>query len=99
MIKARRSRREIQMLSDNKQVVNAILNGSVTRDDEVNRVLDRIDGLYEMHNVALKIEWIPGNDNLADLPSRFMEENPEKRFPLDIRIPRCLEEFVTRVDF
>lgn len=99
MIKAGYSRREIVMYSDNQQVVDAIAKGSSIGQSEAVEIIYQIGKLCRVHDITLIIEWIPGKKNPADAPSRFDAQDPDQRFPYDIKIPPYLREWVAPVYF
>lgn len=93
LLKAGYAETKIRLHSDNQQVVDAISTRDINR-ARVGPIVQLYDNLCCSYSIDCSIKWIPGAENPADGPSRFLLLDKKKRFPCDVTIPPHLQEFV-----
>ncbi|KAF7760889.1 hypothetical protein Agabi119p4_10298 [Agaricus bisporus var. burnettii] len=93
LLKAGYAQKKIRLHSDNRQVVDAF---SAENFDQahVGPIVQLCTDLCCTYGLDCTVEWVPGVENPADNPSRFLFLDKNKRFPCDIMIPHALQEFV-----
>ncbi len=79
--------------SDNQGVIHALNNGR-SRNSQQNRVLRRIFALMHIHSVWFTSEFVPSEDNIADMPSRGIPPPNFSKTSLDIDIHPDLTSFL-----
>jgi hypothetical protein len=99
MAKAGYTGRQLVFRSDNAQVVDAVKQIRPFAESHASRIVDKIRRLCQQYHIDLMIDWIPGEHNPADAPSRLRCVGGETtRFPHDINIPNHLRHLVYPYD-
>ncbi|KAF7760887.1 hypothetical protein Agabi119p4_10296 [Agaricus bisporus var. burnettii] len=93
LVEAGLSNCKIQFRSDNQRVVDAIHSDEIY-ESHFGEVIYCINYLCRTHKIKFSIEWISGNQNPADGPSRLLIQDESRRFPYDIGIPDRLRNLV-----